>query len=463
MSTHSKAARRFIADAERTAWHDRALYAVREKRDRMAHTVPEWEALRQYASAIKLHTLSHLGRYLEEFERNATANGIEVHWAEDAEQMNATVYRIVAAHGGTNLVKSKSMLSEECGLTPYLRERGIDAVETDLGERIMQLLGLPPSHIVLPAIGVRREEVGELFHREFGSEQGNSDPTYLTHEARRQLRAKFLGADVSMTGVNFAVASTGALAVCTNEGNADMGTSFADLHIAIMGLEKVIPDMRALGVFTRLLARSGTGQPVTTYTSLYRKPAPGKRIHVILVDNGRSEWLANAAHRNMLKCLRCGACMNTCPVYRRSGGYSYSYFIPGPLGINLGMLRSPKCHHGNVSACSLCYSCSEVCPAKIDLGEQIYAWRQQLDSLHLADSEKKLMVKGMDVVMNSPRVFYGALALAPLTRYLPHFVLNNRLNPWSAPGRDMPSFAPQNFNVLWKRDDVESSKSTDHE
>ena len=356
MSTHSKAAAKFIADAERTAWHDKALYAVREKRDKMARTVPEWEDLRRMSSEIKRHTLSHLGHYLEEFERNATANGMVVHWAADADEMNATVWRLVQEHGGRNLIKSKSMLSEECGLTPYLRERGVDAVESDLGERIMQLLELPPSHIVLPAIGVRREEVGELFEREFGTEHGNSDPTYLTHEARRQLRPKFLGADIAMTGVNFAVASTGTLAVCTNEGNADMGTSFPDLHIAIMGLEKVIPDMRALAVFTRLLARSGTGQPVTSYTSLYRKPAPGKRIHVVIVDNGRSEWLADAAHRNMLKCLRCGACMNTCPVYRRSGGYSYSYFIPGPLGINLSMLRSPKLHHGNVSACSLCYS-----------------------------------------------------------------------------------------------------------
>ena len=297
MSTHSKAAAKFIADAERTAWHDKALYAVREKRDKMARTVPEWEDLRRMSSEIKRHTLSHLGHYLEEFERNATANGMVVHWAADADEMNATVWRLVQEHGGRNLIKSKSMLSEECGLTPYLRERGVDAVESDLGERIMQLLELPPSHIVLPAIGVRREEVGELFEREFGTEHGNSDPTYLTHEARRQLRPKFLGADIAMTGVNFAVASTGTLAVCTNEGNADMGTSFPDLHIAIMGLEKVIPDMRALAVFTRLLARSGTGQPVTSYTSLYRKPAPGKRIHVVIVDNGRSEWLADAGAR----------------------------------------------------------------------------------------------------------------------------------------------------------------------
>lgn len=451
MSTHSKAAKRFVADAERMAWHDKALYAVREKRDRMMMTVPEWEGLRRLSSAIKRHTLSRLGHYLCEFERNATANGMVVHWAKDAAEMNATVWELVREHGGTNLIKSKSMLSEECGLTPYLEERGVDAVESDLGERIMQLLHRPPSHIVLPAIAVRREEVGTLFEREMHTEPGNSDPTYLTHAARKALRPKFLDADISMTGVNFAVASTGALAVCTNEGNADLGTSFADLHIAIMGIEKVIPDMAALAVFTRLLARSGTGQPVTSYTSLYRRPAPGKQIHVILVDNGRSEWLADAAHRNMLKCLRCGACMNTCPVYRRSGGSTYSYFIPGPLGINLGMLRSPKLYHGNVSACSLCYSCSDVCPAHIDLGEQIYMWRQQLDGMHLADPVKKLSVRGMDFIMGGRRRFYGGIALARAAEKLPRFVLENGLNPWSAPGRAMPPFAPKTFNGWWKK------------
>ena len=451
MSTHSKAAKRFVADAERMAWHDKALYAVREKRDRMMMTVPEWEELRRLSSAIKRHTLSRLGHYLCEFERNATANGMVVHWAKDAAEMNATVWQLVREHGGTNLIKSKSMLSEECGLTPYLGERGVDAVESDLGERIMQLLHRPPSHIVLPAIAVRREEVGTLFEREMHTEPGNSDPTYLTHAARKALRPKFLDADISMTGVNFAVASTGALAVCTNEGNADLGTSFADLHIAIMGIEKVIPDMAALAVFTRLLARSGTGQPVTSYTSLYRRPAPGKQIHVILVDNGRSEWLADAAHRNMLKCLRCGACLNTCPVYRRSGGSTYSYFIPGPLGINLGMLRSPKLYHGNVSACSLCYSCSDVCPAQIDLGEQIYMWRQQLDGLHLADPVKKLSVKGMDFIMGGRRRFYGGIALARAAERLPRFVLENGLNPWSAPGRAMPPFASKTFNGWWKK------------
>ena len=454
MSTHAKAAAKFLADRERAAWHDRALFHVREKRDRMAHAVPEWEALRQAASEIKLHTLSHLGRYLEEFERNATANGMVVHWASDAREMNRIVLDILRRHGGRTLIKSKSMLSEECGLAPFLAGQGIDAVESDLGERIMQLMHRPPSHIVLPAIHVRREEVGELFERELGTARGDSDPTYLTHEARKHLRGKFLTADVAMTGVNFAVASEGAFAVCTNEGNADLGTSFPDLHIAIMGLEKVVPDYRSLAVFTRLLARSATGQPVTAYTSLYRRPEPGKQIHVVIVDNGRTESLRNEAHRNMLKCLRCGACMNTCPVYRRSGGYSYSYFIPGPLGINLGMLRSPERYAGNVSGCSLCYSCSNVCPARIDLGEQIYAWRQERDADGVADTRKKLAVEGMDVVMRHKTLFYTGLKLIP---WVPRFVYNNRFNPWCA-GREMPHFARRSFNELWKEGKIATEK-----
>ena len=447
MSYHSVKAKAFLMNEERASWHDKALYAVREKRDKQAFSLPDWERLRSDASAIKEHTLCHLAHYLEEFERNATANGIKVHWAATAEEMNVIVAEIIEERGAKRLVKSKSMLAEECNLAPYLEKRGVEVVETDLGERIVQLMHCPPSHIVLPAIHIKREEVGELFERELSTEKGNSDPTYLTHEARKHLREKFLSADVSMTGVNFAVASEGAFAVCTNEGNADMGTSFTDTHIAIMGLEKVIPNMASLGVFTRLLARSATGQPITTYTSIYRKPEEGKEIHLIIVDNGRSSWLRNKEHRNILKCIRCGACMNTCPIYRRSGGYSYSYFIPGPLGINLGMLRSPKAHGGNVSGCSLCYSCSGVCPAKVDLAEQIYKWRQQMSSLGVADAKKKMMVKAMNMMMCHPRIFNAALAVAPHT---PRCVYNNNINPWYGSGREMPHFASKSFRVLWR-------------
>ena len=447
MSSHSIKAKVFLKNEARASWHDKALYAVREKRDKQAYSLPEWEELRNTASQIKEHTLSHLADYLEEFERNATANGIKVHWAETGEEMNEVVAKIIAERGAKHLVKSKSMLAEECHLAPYLEERGVEVVESDLGERIVQLMHCAPSHIVLPAIHIKREEVGELFERELSTEHGNSDPTYLTHEARKHLREKFLSADVSMTGVNFAIASEGAFAVCTNEGNADMSTSFTDTHIAIMGLEKVIPDMASLGVFTRLLARSATGQPITTYTSIYHKPEEGKEIHLIIVDNGRTESLADKEHRNMLKCMRCGACMNTCPVYRRTGGYSYSYFIPGPLGINLGMLRSPEAYGGNVSGCSLCHSCSGVCPAKVDLAEQIYKWRQQMSPLGVADNKKKLMVKAMNLLMRRPWLFNTALAVVP---YVPRFVYNNNINPWCASGREMPHFASKSFRVLWR-------------
>ena len=213
MSYHAVKAKAFLKNDERASWHDKALYAVREKRDKQARSLPEWERLRSDASAIKEHTLSRLADYLEEFERNATANGIKVHWAETGEEMNAIVADIIEKRGAKRLVKSKSMLAEECHLAPYLEERGVEVIETDLGERIVQLMQCAPSHIVLPAIHIKREEVGELFERKLSTEKGNSDPTYLTHEARKHLREKFLSADVSMTGVNFAIASEGAFAV----------------------------------------------------------------------------------------------------------------------------------------------------------------------------------------------------------------------------------------------------------
>lgn len=340
------------------------------------------------ACATKLYSNSHLDELLVEFENNARANGAHVYWAKDADEYCNIVYNILNQHGVKHFIKSKSMLAEECELNPFLENKGIEVVESDLGERILQLMHLKPSHIVLPAIHIKREQVGELFEREMGTEKGNFDPTYLTHAARKNLRQKFIHAEAAMTGANFAVASTGEIVVCTNEGNADMGTSQPKLQIAAFGMEKIVPDRESLGVFTRLLARSATGQPITTYTSHYRKPREGGELHIIIVDNGRSKILADQKHIKTLNCIRCGACMNTCPVYRRSGGYSYTYFIPGPIGINLGMLKAPLHYYDNVSACSLCYSCSFVCPAKVDLAEQIYLWRQDLDKLGKADRMK---------------------------------------------------------------------------
>ncbi|PVX52154.1 L-lactate dehydrogenase complex protein LldF [Balneicella halophila] len=459
MSSHAKAAAQFIKNTERTAWHDQALFFVRQKRDNVAKNIDEWEVLRTKASQIKEHTVSNLEHYLTTFEKNAKANGIQVHWASDADEHNKIVAEIIENHKAKKLVKSKSMLTEECELNHFLEENGTEVVETDLGERIMQFLKLPPSHIVLPAIHVKRQEVAEIFNKEIHTDANNSDPAYLTQAARMHLREKFIEADISMTGVNFAVAEEGAFVVCTNEGNADMGTSFANVHIASMGIEKLVPNYESLGIFTRLLARSATGQPITTYTAHYKKPAKGKEIHIILVDNNRTEILKDKDHSNMLKCIRCGACMNTCPVYRRTGGYSYSYFIPGPLGINLSMLKEPKKHSGNVSACSLCYSCSNVCPAKIDLAEQIYKWRQDLDKYGEADPMKKMVVKGMKKVMGSPGLFYAAIKSGRLINHMPRFMVYNGLNDWGK-GREMPVIALKTFNEMWKKGEVRSNESS---
>lgn len=454
MSTkHSIAASQFISDKTHEQWHNNALYFVREKRDNMAHSVPEWELLRETAAKIKMHTISHLAKYVEQFAQKAEENGVIVHWAKDADEHNHKVREILENNGVKKLIKSKSMLTEECHLNPYLIKHGIEVIESDLGERILQLRGDTPSHIVLPAIHLTRQQVGHLFEKTMNTEKGNCDPTYLTHAARKNLRHQFLTADASLTGCNFAVAETGDVVVCTNEGNADMGTSQTKLHIVSVGLEKIIPTQKCLGVFTRLLARSATGQPITTYTSQYRKPQEESKIHIILVDNGRSDILSNTEHIQSLKCIRCGACMNTCPVYRRSGGHSYTYFIPGPIGINLGMLRNPKEYSDNVSACSLCYSCNNVCPVKIDLADQIYRWRQNLDSLGKANPMKKGMSKGMKFLFKHPSLYNFSLKFAPLVNYAPRFLLYNKLNGWGQ-YHEMPTFAKESFTDMWKKGKV---------
>ena len=455
MSTkHSIAAEKFLKNTAQAEWHNETLWMVRAKRDKISKEVPEWEQLRLKSQAIKRYSNSHLDELLVQFEENAIKNGAIVHWAKDAEEYRNIVYKILNDHKVSRFIKSKSMLSEECELNPFLMSKGIDVVESDLGERILQFMDLPPSHIVLPAIHIKRQQVGEVFEEKLGTEKGNSDPTYLTHEARKSLRDNFLHAEASMTGGNFAVASTGDVVVCTNEGNADMGTSCPTLNIAAFGLDKIVPNMESLGVFTRLLARSATGQPITTYTSHYRNPREGGEYHIIIVDNGRSELLADKDHVDLMNCLRCGACMNTCPVYRRSGGYSYTYFIPGPIGINLSMAKDPKKYFDNVSACSLCLSCSFVCPSRIDLGEQIYKWRQKLDSVDRASKEKKLISNGIKFIMERPKLLSVALKFAPIVNVTPRFMKYNGLNDWGK-GRELPEFAKESFNSMWKKNKIQ--------
>lgn len=441
---HAILAAQFIADEPRTDWHDETLWFVRHKRDKAAQSLPEWEQLRDWASAIKAHTLANLDQYLQEFEKNARANGITVHWAADAAEHNSIVHGIIRQHQASRIVKSKSMLTEECHLNEYLLHHGIEVVDTDLGERIVQFRKEPPSHIVLPAIHLKKEDVSNTFHEHLHTAQGNNDPQYLTEAARQHLREKFIQAELAITGVNFAIAATGGFVVCTNEGNADMGAHSAPVHIACMGFEKIIPQARHLAVFLRLLARSATGQPITTYSSHFAKPRPGQEMHIVIVDNGRSRQLGRADFRNSLKCIRCAACFNTCPVYRRSGGHSYHTAVAGPIGAILNPNTDLKANADLPFASTLCGSCSNVCPVKIDIHEQLWKWRQVIAEEGYVATSKKIGMKGMALVLSSPGLYRIAGKMGRwMMRIFPGLV-SNKLNPWYKQ-REMPEAPAQSF------------------
>ena len=448
---HPQAARSFLADEARARRHDTSVWYVRSNRDRAARSVPEWEELREAAAGIKAHTMSRLADYLEEFEANARANGMQVHWARDGREHNEIVHSLLAARGVTRLVKSKSMLTEECGLNPYLEDRGIEVTDTDLGERIVQLLHKPPSHIVMPAIHLTKQEIGELFHDELGTPAGLDDPTKLTHAARLHLRERFLAAQAGLSGVNFAVAETGGFVVITNEGNADMGTSLPRLHIACMGIEKVVPRARDLGVFLRLLARSATGQPSSVYATHFHGPLPGGELHVVIVDNGRSAILGRQAFRRSLSCIRCGACLNTCPVYRRTGGYSYGAVIPGPIGSVLGSVKEPQSFASLAFASSLCGSCSDVCPVKVDLHHELLAARRDLVEQGHVSPGKRWAMRVASFVLARPLLYaLAGFGARLLLRFAPGLVRVGPGATW-ARQRELPPGPRASFRALWDR------------
>ncbi|MGM9510620.1 lactate utilization protein B [Larkinella sp. GY13] len=452
---HAALAEAFNQDEEHVNWHDGALWWIRQKRDIAAKNIPEWEQLRETASRIKSNVLSNLHDYLLEFEANLTKNGVTVHWAADAEEHNRIVYSILKAKEITQMIKSKSMLTEECHLNEYLIERGIDVINSDLGEYIQQLDNEPPSHIVLPCIHKRKEEIGEIFHEHLGTEKGVSDPTTLTRFARWHLRDAFITRRAALTGVNFAVAETGEYVVCTNEGNADMGAHLSDIQIASMGIEKIIPKKEHLGVFLRLLARSATGQPITIYSSHFKKPRPGQEMHLVLVDLGRSRQLGRPDFRDSLKCIKCGACMNTCPVYRKSGGLSYHNTISGPIGAILAPNLDMKRHADLPFASTLCGSCSNVCPVKINIHDQLYQWRQVIVQEGYAANTKVLGMKAMAWTLSSPGS-YSTIGRAGrwVLNNIP-FAVNNKFNPWYKQ-REMPDGPKESFGEWYAKNQGEN-------
>jgi L-lactate dehydrogenase complex protein LldF len=335
--------------------------------------LPQWEELRQIGSDIRLHTIQNMDVYLTRLEEKVKSAGGHVHWAETAEVANRIVLQIAREHNVKTVVKSKSMATEEIGLNHFLEAADIEVFETDLGEYIIQLAGTGPSHIIVPAVHLKREEIAALFSEKLDI-NAPTDPIELTRIAREVLREKFLNAEMGISGGNFLVAETGTLVMVTNEGNGRMCTTIPDLHVAMVGIDKVIPDWESLTVFLKLLARSATGQKLSTYTQFITGPrrAEGefgpKEFHLVLLDNGRSTVLRDPVGREVFKCIRCGACANVCPVYKNVGGFAYGWFISGPIGAILSpQMLGTQTARELPYASTLCGACADVCPVKIPI------------------------------------------------------------------------------------------------
>ena len=446
--TFRENARAALADAHLRGALKNATSLFGERRKVAASSLPNWEDLRNQASAIKDEVLSHLDKYLEEFVRAAESRGAKIHWARDAAEANAIICRLAAERKARVVVKSKSMTTEETHLNNALEAAGLQVVETDLGEYIIQLADEPPSHIIAPAIHKTRGQVAELFTSELGMPP-TDDIAQLTGTARATLRDRFAAADVGISGVNFAIAETGTIVIVENEGNIRLTTSLPRMHIAVMGVEKVIPRFADLDVFLKLLPRSGTGQRLTTYQSfitgtkrLATDEGP-EELHILLLDNGRSRMLAHPVTRQSLACIRCGACLNACPVYQQVGGHAYGSVYPGPIGAVItpqlmGIEKTSQLPY----ASSLCGACREVCPVKIDIPRLLLHLRGEI-SERKGSAAERLAFKLWARVMMSPALYkMSSVAGRLIQRVVPIS------RAWTR-GRDLRPIESKSFHELW--------------
>lgn len=431
--------------AERSTKHNQQLIAA----------IPHWQTWRQQANAVKAYAIANLDRLLLELERNLVARGAVVLWANDAREANEYVLAIAREHGVKTVVKSKSMVSEEMELNRALESVGIRALETDLGEYLVQLAGQRPTHIVTPALHLSAEDVGRLFAEKLG-EPFTAEHAALTDIARRHLREEYLRADMGVSGVNFALADTGGLCIIENEGNAGLSTATPPVHVALMGIEKVIPSIAYLPLFLSLLPRSGTGQKLTSYTHLIHGPPPGRKLYVILIDNGRTNVLSDPAARMALYCIRCGACLNACPVYRRTGGWAYGWVYPGPIGAVLTPHLVGLDQAGMLPfASSLCAACGEICPVRIDLPHQLVHLRHRAvtERSPARSWSERMMWRGWAWAMSGPRRYRLTMFLVRLgvrlARLLPWHP--GKLGAWTR-GRALPQ-VPRGgpFRRWWRR------------
>jgi L-lactate dehydrogenase complex protein LldF len=372
-----------------------AIDVIQAKRARLVTEKADWQELRAAGAAIRDHALANLGAYLEQFEERCTAAGGTVHWAADAAEARRIILGILKQENASEVIKIKTMTSAEIQLNPFLEAAGVKAYETDLAEIILQLGNEEPSHIVVPALHVNRSQVREIFARSMGIKDLSDEPKVLTAAARTYLRQKFLTVPTAISGANFLVAETGSVAVVESEGNGRMCLTLPRTMITLAGIEKVIPRFQDLEVMLQVLARSATGERMNPYTSLWSGVTPGdgpQRFHVVLLDNGRSSILAKKTERQTLRCIRCAACMNSCPVYRQTGGHAYGSVYPGPIGAILTPQLMQMNHAQSLPyASSLCGACYEVCPVKINIPEVLLELRSQV-----VDQERRSAAKFFD-------------------------------------------------------------------
>ncbi len=439
-----------------------AKVGFRVRRSEAAARLPEFETLRDEARDIKNHVLAHLDLYLEAFEQRVTERGGHVHWARDAAEAREVVLAICRAARAATVTKGKSMISEEIGLNTFLEANGIEPVETDLGEYIIQLRHEAPSHIIAPAFHVPKSEVAETFHKHHTAldpDRPLDQPRQLLEEARAVLRDRFLAADVGITGANFLIAETGATVIVTNEGNADLTQTLPRVHIVLASLEKVVPTLEDASTILRVLARSATGQEFTSYTTFATGPRRGEDLdgphefHVVLLDNGRSALIGTEL-QEVLRCIRCGACMNHCPVFGVIGGHAYGWVYPGPIGAVLSpsLIGIAEAHH-LPSASTFCGRCESVCPMRIPLPGLMRHLREREFSQRIPPATQRWGLKAWAFLAKRPRLYRLATVLPVrllglLGRRRGAFRRLPLTGGWTAQ-RDLPAPRGRTFQALW--------------
>jgi L-lactate dehydrogenase complex protein LldF len=458
-----------LADANLQLAIYTATGRLKEKRIEVtaANALPDYQELRTQANALKKHAIDNLDHYLEEFERNVEAYGGKVIYCKDATEVSDFVLDLAKRRGSRLIVKSKSMTTEEVDLNERLEHHGLESVETDLGEYILQLAHEKPYHIVAPALHKTRYDVADIFTKELQVER-ETVPEKLTIIARGVLREKFLRADIGISGANFLIADSGAVAIIENEGNARLTTSAPKIHIAVAGIEKVIPRAQDLAVFLKLLARSATGQLLSVYTSFLAGPRRAGEVdgpeefYVVLLDNGRTKLLPDRSKRQSLYCIRCGACLNTCPVYRKIGGHSFPWVYSGPIGAIITPQFMGVSHEPALPfASSLCGACGEVCPVKIDIPKVLLELRSEVKKTETREGQnriEKLAFRVFAWVMTHPRIYEMAgrmaASIAPVSdgkwiKSVPAPMSVGPMKAWLSE-RDLPPSPSKSFREMWR-------------